>query len=172
MNEPPAEAWAPVQPTNAAVPSRPPGTCAVQVPRSRRPSERFALLAGWLMAGLLGTASVALLPVGLVLLPIAGAFLLFLITRTHRWPEVLGLGPGVSTFCAYVAYRNRNHVSCADLGSVVASTPGQEFHCGGTAPGPWLILALALLSIAAATYAFALLTEIDKGRRQGSATRR
>jgi hypothetical protein len=108
-------------------------------------------------------ASLLLLPVGLLALPLPVALATALAARGEQWPEALGLAPGVSAFFAFVAYRNRDHVDCPESARVVLR-PGQEFSCGGTAPEPWLVASLVLLAVAAAAYAVALLAQARRAR--------
>lgn len=69
---------------------------------------------------------------------------------------MVGVGAGVATGLAYVAYRNRDAVPCAKSADVIVLQPGQEFACGGPAPGPWLVAAIVLVTVSAGTCALAL----------------
>lgn len=135
-------------------------------PRDPRPlpvGERVCKLVSWSACGILLSASLLLFPIGLLALPIAVGLGLALLRRGRSWPEVLGLAPGISTFLAFVAYRNRDSVPCSRQPIVGASTPGMaDSRCGGVAPEPWLVLALAVVAVAAGAYALALFAEYQR----------
>ena len=130
---------------------------------------RVLRLLAWARLGLAGTASLLLFPVGLLLLPLSAGGCALLAARGRAWPEVLEAGTGVAAFTAYVAYRNRNHTPCDSSGTTVVVTgPGQEFSCGGTAPGPWLAFAVLVLAASCGGYALALVQE-RRARRRAAA---
>lgn len=127
---------------------------------ARSTGDRWTALGAWAVCGLTLAASLLLLPIGLLALPVPIAIGVALVSRDRAWPEVLGLALGVSAFLGYVTYRNRDSVPCEGLPTSGVSRPGQaEFRCGGTAPEPWLLAALVLVSLTAAAYALALLAE-------------
>ena len=130
---------------------------------------RLVLLTAWASTGLLFALSLALIPIGLLLLPVAVAVLVALVTRQARnWPEVLGLAVGMATLSGYIAYVNRNHRDCSGP-DVVTLTPEEAAKlnfegCTGTAPEPFLYLAVGLLVVAAVAYVVAVFVEVRHQR--------
>lgn len=120
-------------------------------------------IAQWSVGGLLLLISVLLFPVGLLLLPVAAAFVIFLFARRLSWPDPLGSLLGAAAVCGYVAYRNRDHVPCDATDAGVIAQSSDAFACGGTAPAGWLGVAVAL--VVAATAGLALTALADRRAR-------
>ena len=107
------------QPGAAGVWSPPPvltgGDSVGAPPRPDRPVSRMRSLA-WFGIGAALPVAVLLFPVGLLVLPALVIAVALLCTRAPVWPEVLGLGFGLSAMCAAAAYGNTFRPDCPPSG--------------------------------------------------------
>lgn len=128
-------------------------------------SQRLSRLGIWSGLGFVLAAAVLLFPIGLLALPLVIVAMAYLTTRTRPWPELLALGPGIAAFTGLVAWGNRDSRPCSSQGLFVIG-PGEtgEFSCGGTAPGPWLVVSIALVAVAATGYVAALVAQRRRPR--------
>lgn len=119
--------------------------------------EGWRWFAGWSAAGAVFTFSfLAGFSIGLFILPLAAALLIWVAWSAPRPVEALGFIEGIGATLLLIGLLNRDYTPCPPHGSLYlppGSPPGSSVSCGGFDPAPWrsagiIVSALALLSYA------------------------
>jgi hypothetical protein len=126
--------------------------------RETHPRHGARWFGWWTIAGGLFTFSLLTgFSIGLFLLPIAAAFLLWVAGRGPG-REAIGFVEGVGVVLLTVWFLNRDYTPCPANGrlSIPASAPpGTSVSCGGFDARPWLLAGVLVSSLALAAYVVA-----------------
>lgn len=118
---------------------------------------------GWRWFGVWGAAGMLLtfsfltgFSIGLLVLPLAAAALVFVASRAPHFAESIGFLGGVGGVALLVALGNRDSKPCGEQGQVsipAGAPPGTSVSCGGLDPEPWLNTGVVTSGLAVAAYA-------------------
>lgn len=131
------------------------GAGAVVVRRRAHPQGRGWLwFAAWLAAGAVFTFSfLGGFSIGLFVLPVAAALLLYVAWRAPHLSEALGFVAGIGTTLLLIASRS-DYTPCPDSGALPGYNSRGEYvsECGGYDPAPWFTTGTAVLAAAVIAY--------------------
>lgn len=114
--------------------------------------------AAWSLAAALTTFSFLTgFTVGLFVLPLAAAAVLWVAGRSPHLREGIGAVAGVGAVLLLAALLNRDYEPCPkELSLPAGAPPGASVSCGGYDPAPWFVAGLALSGCALLAYGVAL----------------
>jgi hypothetical protein len=104
-----------------------------------------------LAGGLLIFSVLDLIGLGLFTMPLAIVALWFVLPRSRRWPEVIGLAPAAGLVLLLLAWANRDYQTPCFSGIVMGS--GGYSSCGGIPPTPIAVAGLTLVAAGLIVYA-------------------
>ena len=125
--------------------------------RGQRDGRGWPWFAAWLAAGgVFAFSFLAGLSIGLLILPLAAALLLYVAWRSPHVVEALGFVAGVGATLLLTAVRSRDHTPCPEGGLYIPpGAPGTSVECGGFDPAPWLVAGIAVTAAGIIAYAVA-----------------
>jgi len=119
--------------------------------------EGWRWFAGWSMAGAVFTFSFLTgFSIGLFILPLAAALLIWVARSAPHPIEALGFIEGIGATLLLIAVLNRDYTPCPPQGRLqlpAGNPPGSSVSCGGFDPAPWLISGLVVTALALLGYA-------------------
>jgi hypothetical protein len=122
--------------------------------------ERLISYGLWALGGAASSFTIlGAMSIGIFILPIAIAIIVFAASRRPRWPEILGLLPGVAAPILWIGVVQWRR--CATAGIHMQVSNGGMIIRGHSCPSSfdpqaWLLTGMAIALIGAAAYAFAL----------------
>jgi hypothetical protein len=120
-------------------------------------AEGWRWFTGWSLAGAALTLSfLGMFTIGLLILPVALALLIWVARSAPRPAEAIGFVEGIGWILLLIAFLNRDYAPCAAHGVLslpAGSPPGSSVSCGGLDPTPWFVAGIAVSGIALLAYA-------------------
>lgn len=123
--------------------------------RSQAAGRGFRWFMAWTLAGAMMSFSLlAGFSIGLFVLPLAAAVMLWTVRRSPHAVEAVGLFAGTGIVLLVIAFINRGYTGCPAGGlSIGTDAPaGTAVSCGGLDPHPWLVAGVAFTAAGLALY--------------------